>query len=73
MCHKKKRHKNALSSEEGKIAFAWKESGKVYNEQAGGRKNTDIILSRRTGTNRQGGAAEFIHYTVITKLAPWQK
>lgn len=63
MCHKKKRHKNALSSEEGKITFAWEDSGQVYNEQAGRRKSMDIIPSRRTGTNRQGGAAEFIHYT----------
>lgn len=38
MRHKKNRHKNALSSEEGKITFAWKDSGKVYNEQAGGRR-----------------------------------
>lgn len=45
MRHKKNRHKNALSSEEGKITFAWKDSGKVYNEQAGGRKNTEIVLS----------------------------
>lgn len=45
MHHKKSRHKNALSTEEGKIIFAWKDSGRVYNKQAGGRKNTEITLS----------------------------
>lgn len=45
MRHKKNRHKNALSSEEGKITFAWKDSGKASHEQDGGRKNTEIILS----------------------------